>query len=179
MTTLTLKNGQIATLAPLGERPQFVDRVAAVIFAEWADFWRGLGFPSADKVADWLRAMTGPDSLPYYAVVHIDDELIGCAGVDANEREGDPRGPWLIDVVVLEKHRGCGAFKPLVLHIMEVQQNRGVPEMYLWTTEPLVRVYEKLGWKYLQHEEWTTEGQGLVPQPTLSVDLSTLDLKTL
>jgi len=173
MTSITLKDGRCATLSPLGEKPEFVDRVAAVIFAEWTNFWKQeIGYESAQQVADWLRTNKGADSLPYYAIAHIDDELLGCSGCDATEREGDSRGPWLIDVTVLEKYRGCGAFPHLVTHIMNVQRNRGVSLMYLWTMPSLVKVYEKFGWKYLHDEEWTTEEHGKIPQPTMTVDLT-------
>lgn len=160
------------TLSAMSEVPQFLERAAAYMFGEWPAFWRDIGYSDPSAVAEWLKTIKGPDTFPYYVVAHIDGQMVGFAGVDANEREGDPRGPWLIDVYVLEEHRGKGAFKPIVSHITESQKNQGIKKMWLWTKPHQKVLYEQLGWTYSHDEPWLTEDKGLHPMPVMIVQLN-------
>lgn len=177
MSSVTLKDGRIMEISPLGDKPEFLERAASLMFEEWREFWTNLGHPTASAVADWLRTIKGPDTLPYYVIGHIGDDLVGFAGVDANERDDDTRGPWLIDVLVVHKYRGNGAFKPLVQHIMDTQRKRGVSLMYLWTKPHQTVLYSQLGWEYLQDELWHVEGKGPLPMPVMTYDFTKMSPK--
>lgn len=168
MSSVALKDGRIMQISPLGDKPEFLERAAELMFGEWREFWTNIGHPTVESVVTWLRTIKGPDTLPYYVIGHIEDDLVGFAGIDANERDDDTRGPWLIDVFMVPEHRGKGAFKPLVQHIMETQRKRGVDMMYLWTKPHQTILYEQLGWKYLQDELWLVEGKGLLPMPVMT-----------
>jgi GNAT superfamily N-acetyltransferase len=172
MSTVTLKSGKNMILSPISEKANLLEQAASYMFGEWPTFWKDIGVPDVPAVIAWLKTCKGPDTFPYYVVGHIDGELIGFAGVDANEREGDPRGPWLIDVYVLDKFRGIGAFKPIVKHIMDTQKNLGVKEMWLWTKPHQKVLYEQLGWVYQHDEPWMTEDKGLYPMPVMTVQLN-------
>jgi GNAT superfamily N-acetyltransferase len=173
MTSVTLKNGKTLLITGLHERPEYIDRAAELMFGEWDHFWAYLGYRDPQSVAGWLRSVQGPATHPYYGVGTVDGELACFAGVDENERIGDPRMPWLIDVFVLPEFRGIGAFKPIVSHIMASQRDRGFTEMWLWTQPHQKVLYEGLGWQYLQDEEWVTgPNNETSPNPVMRVDLS-------
>lgn len=156
----------------INERPELIPTVAEYLFGEWRTFWIDFGYPDATSVASWLLTITGPDSLPYYAVGTSDNDLVCIGGVDANEREGDPRGPWLMDVFVVPEFRGSGAFKPIVSHIMQSQKDRGVQVMWTWTKPHHAALYEPLGFEFKMMEEWITEDKGKCLNPVLVADLT-------
>lgn len=175
----TLKDGRVMTVVGLHTRPDLMPKVAELIFAEWTNFWKDLGYHDAESVTKWLETITGPNSLPYYGVGLVDDKIACIAGVDATEREGDTRGPWLIDVLVLPEFRSTGVFKPIVSHIMEVQKSIGTPMMWLWTKPHQTGLYESLGWQFKHLEEWITEDKGKCLNPVMTVDLTSWSKPTL
>lgn len=166
---VTLKGGREVELSTLSSRPEFIEVMAPLMFNQWRSFWVNAGKPTLQHIIEHLQSAKGPDSIPYYVVAHIGKEVIAFAGIDVNEREGDERTPWLVDVLILPKYRGSGIFRALLLNLMKREEARGTKKMWLWTKQNLKPLFMSLGWEFEGDELWQTEDKGMSPNPVLSL----------
>jgi len=113
---------------------------------EDVDAVRGIdrvSFPSSWSAESYLRDLRNRSS--YYAVARADGEIVGYAGM------------WLIadeahisTLAVRPDRRRCGLGQRLLIHLMEVAQERGAAEITLEVREANAAaraLYEKFGFK--------------------------------
>ena len=88
-----------------------------------------------------------PEMLEHFRVAHLNDALIGCAGLDI---QGETA--LLRSVAVDEAHRGTGLGKRLVEAMEALAKEEGVQQLYLLTTTA-EEFFAGLGYRKLAREE--------------------------
>ena len=92
---------------PLGERPEFVDLVAAWGFAEWGHLAPGR---TLVQRIERVRAGLDPSRIPVvFVALDARGRPAGTAQLMLDDIEGDPRNPWLASVYVPPEARGVAA----------------------------------------------------------------------
>ena len=141
-------------IAPLVERPDLVDQVAAWGFAEWGHLNPG---ETLEQRRGRIRGKMNVDRVPV-AFVALDDAggIVGTASLIFDDLEGDPRNPWLASVFVPPEQRGKGIASALVRTVEAAARRIGYSRLYLFTTSA-ARLYAGLGWRALEQRDYRGE----------------------
>ena len=141
-------------IAPLVERPDLVDQVAAWGFAEWGHLNPG---ETLEQRRVRIRGKMNVDRVPV-AFVALDDAggIVGTASLIFDDLEGDPRNPWLASVFVPPEQRGKGIASALVRTVEAAARRIGYSRLYLFTTSA-ARLYAGLGWRALEQRDYRGE----------------------
>lgn len=122
--------------------PQFRDTIARYCFDEWKDIHYGdFNMHCADdffKSNNYITVVVAHSNKNKYlgSVCLIDNDMPSIV---------HDYTPWLSCLFVDEKYRNQGIGSMLIKRLMNQKE-----KMYLWTTDDLVKFYEKLGWKVIQ-----------------------------
>jgi predicted N-acetyltransferase YhbS len=138
-------------IAPLVERPDLAEQVAAWGFAEWGHL--NPGQTLAQRVTR-IRGKMNVDRVPI-AFVALDDDggIVGTASLIFDDLEGDPRNPWLASVYVPPEQRRKGVASALVRTVEDAARRLGYTRLYLFTsTAP--KLYADLGWRPLEQRDY-------------------------
>ena len=87
--------------------------------------------------------------------VAIDDTLAGSAAIVAQDMDTRPElGPWLASVYVTPEHRHKGIASALIKHVQQQANQRGIPELFLFTPDAQVGFYLQRGWQLVETTDY-------------------------
>ena len=123
--------------------PRHLDRMTAWMHAWWGE---REGY-SAEAVRCYLSHGLKAEGLPQTFGLFLDDELIGMYQITMSDLFVRPDlYPWLANVFIDAKYRGCGYGHTLLLSVAENAKMLGLRELFLFTT--LTGIYERYGWNH-------------------------------
>jgi GNAT superfamily N-acetyltransferase len=132
----------------LVDRSDDVLKVTTLWYSVWAD---RMG-PDLESITEQFRTSLSRKSLPLDIVAILDGEIVGTAALKDHEmKEIYPEHQfWLGSVFVTPTHRSLGIASLLTKHIIELANERRLPQLYLQTTDMTGGLYAKLGWVPLE-----------------------------
>ncbi|TGL58742.1 GNAT family N-acetyltransferase [Leptospira sarikeiensis] len=134
----------------LKEKPEFVDEVASLCFAEWSHLSPGKTLKDyRDSVIKRISGSEVPSVL-----VSVDDfgKLTGT--VSLKEYDMDiyrEFSPWLASLYVKLEYRNFGLGSSLLEKAVQIAKDSGVTRLFLYTPDK-EKYYSKRGWKVLSRE---------------------------
>ncbi|CAB1212220.1 GNAT family N-acetyltransferase [Acinetobacter bouvetii] len=115
------------------------------------------GFAVADPILDNLYTVYQQPNAQYWVIENENDEIMGGGGL--SPLKGDPTIIEIQKMYFLSEIRGLGFAKQLLEKAFDYTAQQGFQSCYLETTKELwqaVKLYEKLGFKYLQQPKGNT-----------------------
>ncbi|MCZ4060311.1 GNAT family N-acetyltransferase [Pantoea sp. LMR881] len=126
-------------ILPLSAVPQHAEQLT-----EW--LWRAFGAAeSRDFFASIIASSLKEAEFPVTFVATEQGKLLGTVGFwrcDLISRQD--LFPWLAALYVDENARGKGVSEALQRHVIDYAQQRGYPQLWLWST--FTGYYERFGW---------------------------------
>ena len=114
--------------------------------AEW--FHRKWGIPAEEYLGSMDECLAGGSAVPQWYVVLQGNEIIGGAGIIANDfHERKDLTPNLCALYVEEAFRCQGIAGRLLAHICQEMAGKGIGTLYLITDH--TSFYERYGWEFL------------------------------
>jgi RimJ/RimL family protein N-acetyltransferase len=117
---------------------------------------RAQGIPPTDRerIADWLDAITGPETVN--VVAWHEDRVVGHATLVPDE----PAGTAELAIFVLQAYQGAGIGTGLLETLLGAGEEAGVERVWLtverWN-EPAINLYEKVGFRTSDAESFEHE----------------------
>lgn len=132
----------------LSECPEHLQAVGTWIFSEW---WFRV-HKSPEIICNILRTHTEKDRVPYTVVALADGSPVGSCSVMQNDGVHRPElTPWVAAVYVKAPYRKQGIASMILQEAAIIGKRAGIQTLYIDCLETTARVYEKNGWKYLEH----------------------------
>lgn len=132
----------------LGERPEFLDELTELWINEWG---QRKDSQFIEQKKEKYRERLNIGSVPFVLVAHQDKKILGTAGLAEHDLETRPAfSPWLVGVLVKPEYRRQGIASDLVSRVVSEAKRLGYSRLYLHT-ENAQALYEKLGWKFVEH----------------------------
>ncbi len=134
-------------IVPLADRTEFIAELAELHHAEWQHLNPSL---TLQERAAAIERAAGRETIPSLFIAVSDRQLIGSAALLHNDMETKPElSPWLAAVYVKEAFRHRGIASKLIARC-EVEAVRSNASVWYLYTEFAARLYEKLGWRYIE-----------------------------
>ena len=136
----------------LGNWPEFIPELAALLHNEWADLYAAAGIAEED-LRNILLQRKSTDQLPI-TLIAVDNGLLVGAGSLKLDEPGSKEGvsPWIGGLYIKSTFRGRGLGRDLVLALESKAKEFGVTALYL-SADTAVDFYLKLGWQVLERVE--------------------------
>ncbi len=115
------------------------------IINEWFKIWQ-----QKDNEKELKLSITTP-LLPKTIIMKKDDVLIGFYQIIEHDNDHTLYTPWIANVFIDYKYRGCGYGALLIKSIPTMCKQLGIKEIYLHSR--LQNFYEKFNFEYLQKLE--------------------------
>lgn len=116
----------------------------------WEAFFRDLGRPLDDILADAQKTAAAAQLMPRTFVLLIEGEPVGTASLVAHDLEARPDlTPWLAGVFVVPHARGRGYAARLVAAVEQAAAAAGIPMIWLYTSKA-ERIYARVGWETIE-----------------------------
>lgn len=129
------------TLVHLCDQPQFLERVAHLI---WNEFWTDKPDVTAAHLAARLGQSVQPGRMPLCLVALMGGEPVGVVNlVDNDDDERTHWHPWLAGLVVVPDRRGQGVGTRLVRRLLDEAWQLGFERVHFGTDGP--GFYQRLG----------------------------------
>lgn len=139
----------------LADNPQLMHAVGEIRWREWGhapETDNPYDFVDAQLRVDWWVDATvresGREDLPVTWVVVDEGEVMGAVGLgefDIDERRD--RTPWVLGMIVEDRHRGAGIGRQLLTHLEGWARHRGYEKIWVATGDPAADFYRKCGWE--------------------------------
>lgn len=136
---------------PLADRQEFIWELAELHGAEWKHLDPKL---SIEKRAEAISNAAGRKGIPSIFIATSQNQLVGSAALVQKDMDTHRElSPWLAAVYVKEYYRGQGYATALIERCENEAIQSGVNAWYLFT-EFAAKLYEKLGWCYVERCEF-------------------------
>jgi GNAT superfamily N-acetyltransferase len=140
----------------LKAEPQYIPILADWHHHEWASLNPG---QTVDQRIESMQAYLSDDLIPSTFIAK-GTHLMGSAAIIESDMDNRPElTPWLASVFVAKEFRNRGVGSRLVKHVMDEARKAVIKELYLFTPDR-VSFYERLGWRFLDYEEYRGLGDG-------------------
>jgi len=125
--------------------PEAIPFVAEQLFNQW--FATRQGETLEGLIARMRQGKR--DAIPVGLIAFVDGEPAGTVSLLEKDLDecGDLR-PWLAGLLVFPKYRTVGAGRALIERLIQVADEIGESELFLWTEIPAL--YAKFGWTEVQ-----------------------------
>lgn len=119
------------------------------ILCNWQYNWWGIiDNYSYEHVVRYMENSMCSDKIPQTYVAFIDNIPVGMYQIQIHDLDTRPDiYPWLANLYVDEKYRGCGVCKEMIEHAKTVLKSLNIKEIFIYTKH--TGLYEKYGWKFL------------------------------
>ncbi|MDD9891307.1 MAG: GNAT family N-acetyltransferase [Gammaproteobacteria bacterium] len=141
--------------AYLADRPEDVPKV----IAWWRTEWGSRMGSDIESLESQLRQSLSKTELPIHILAIIDGNAVGTSALkfqEAAELFPDYHY-WLGSVFVDARFRGKQIASKLILQILELAKQKGLPHLYLQTLDLSGGLYTKLGWQAVQEFNYKDE----------------------
>ncbi len=137
-------------IVPLADHPEFIAELAKLHHTEWQHLDPSLTLEARTKsIAD----AAGREGIPSIFIALSEGELVGSAALVHSDLDTRPDlSPWLAAVYVKEDFRHQGIAAALIARCEDEAVRSNVNVWYLYT-QFASKLYEKLGWRYLERCE--------------------------
>lgn len=138
-------------IVPLADRKEFVWELAELHHAEWGHLNPSL---TLQKRVEAIAKAAGRDGIPSIFISVSGSKLVGSAALVRQDMATKPDlSPWLAAVYVKEEFRRQGIATALIARCENEAVQAGVSTWNLYT-EFASKLYEKLGWRHMEHCEY-------------------------
>ena len=126
------------------EQPEYKEKAIAYFQKRWSTEDSKMVYQNCIT-----HSITTSSQIPlWYLLLNTEDEIIGCAGLIANDFiSRQDLYPWLCALYIEKEDRGKGYSKLLIEKVKKDAKNAGFPSLYLCTD--LKGYYEKYGFSYI------------------------------
>ncbi len=146
---------QIADIAVeyLADRPEFIDQLARLCWAEWQPIYQHRGQTFADALKNY-RERRNTDRLPLTLVALHAEQLIATVSLKLRDLDIRPDlDPWLGALLVVPDQRRRGVGSMLMYRATEEARRLNLPRLFLWTSSA-EGLYLKLGWQVVERTDY-------------------------
>ena len=132
----------------LGQCPQLLDTVSAMLHQEWSEFphWR-----DRSAIRQRLLMRNAQDARTFTLVAsNADGEVLATASTILHELDDiSERQFWMGEVLTAAAHRGKGVASALVQRLIAEARQRDVAELWLYTPDQQA-LYRRYGWQEVE-----------------------------
>ena len=129
------------------ERP---DLAVTTATWRWSGFFRERGVPVEEVIRYERDHLVAGSPMLRTLVLLAEGEPVGMVSLLSNDLEGRPDlGPWLGDLFVDARFRGCGHALRLIAALEASARAEGVERLWLYT-EDAAGLYRKAGWSEVE-----------------------------
>ncbi len=138
-------------IVPLADKKEFIAELAELHHSEWKHLNPSL---TLEGRIEAISKAAGREGIPSIFVAVSGSQLIGSAALVQNDMDTRPDlSPWLAAVYVKESFRHYGIATELIARCEAEAALSNADTWYLYT-EFASKLYEKLGWRYLERCEY-------------------------
>ena len=142
------------TIDYLANRPEFVDKLARLSWAEWQHIYQQRGQTFEDALKNY-RERTNTDWLPLALVAVHGEQLVGTVSLKFRDLDTRPDlDPWLGALFVIPEWRRRGVASLLMRRAVEEAKRLKLGKLFLWSSSA-EELYLKLGWQAVDRTEYS------------------------
>ncbi len=138
-------------IAPLADKKEFIAELAELHHAEWKHLNPSLTLKGRTEA---IAESAGREGIPSIFIATSGGQIIGSAALVHSDMDTKPNlSPWLAAVYVKEGFRHQGVATKLITRCEDEAVRSNARAWYLYT-EFASKLYEKLGWHYMERCEY-------------------------